>query len=66
MTNLILIRHCQANGQEPDAQLTTEGFKQGNELVKFLEPYNISRIISSPFTRGIQTITPYTRYKNFE
>ena len=66
MTNFILIRHCQASGQEPEAQLTTEGLKQANELGGFLKHYNISRIISSPFTRAIQTITPYATNKNFE
>lgn len=66
MTNLILIRHCQANGQDPDAQLTVEGYKQANELAVFLETYNISRIISSPFTRAIQTIAPYATNKNIE
>ena len=39
MTNFILIRHCQANGQEPEAQLTTEGLKQANELAGFLKHY---------------------------
>lgn len=66
MTNFILVRHCQANGQEPEAQLTTEGLKQANELAGFLKNYNISRIISSPFTRAIQTITPYATNKNIE
>lgn len=66
MTKFILIRHCKANGQAPDAPLTTEGLQQANELVKFFEPYNISRIISSPFTRTIQTITPYALDKNIQ
>ena len=66
MTNFILVRHCQANGQEPEAQLTTEGLKQANELAGFLKHYNVSRIISSPFTRAIQTITPYATNKNIE
>ena len=66
MTKLIIIRHCKANGQEPDAQLTTEGLQQADELVEFLEHYNISGIISSPFTRTIQTITPYAVSKNIQ
>ena len=66
MTKFILIRHCKATGQKPDAQLTTEGLQKANELVEFLEPYNIGRIISSPFTRTIQTITPYALKKNIQ
>lgn len=66
MTKLMIIRHCTANGQEPYAQLTTEGIQQANELVQFLDPYNITRIISSPFTRTIQTITPYALKKNIQ
>lgn len=66
MTKLMIIRHCTANGQEPYAQLTTEGIQQANELVQFLDPYNITRIISSPFTRTIQTITPYALKKKIQ
>ena len=66
MTKFILIRHCKAEGQEQHAELTVEGFQQANELVRFLDSYNISRIISSPFTRTIQTITPYALNKNIQ
>ena len=53
-----LIRHCQATGQEPDAALTEEGKEQAHELVRFFETRMIQHIISSPFTRAIQTIKP--------
>lgn len=64
MPNIILVRHCEANGQERDAQLTSAGFQQAKELARFLEHYNSSKIISSPFTRAVQTITPYATNKN--
>ena len=66
MTKLYLIRHCQAEGQEPEAQLTAEGHEQAGKLAVFLEKYNINRIISSPFRRAIQTITPFAQKQNLE
>ena len=44
---IYLVRHCQATGQE-----------QTLELVRFFETRTIQHIISSPFTRAIQTIKP--------
>jgi 2,3-bisphosphoglycerate-dependent phosphoglycerate mutase len=53
-----LVRHCQATGQELDAELTEEGKEQAKELMRFFEKRNIKHIISSPFTRAIQSIQP--------
>ncbi|WP_033542398.1 histidine phosphatase family protein [Planococcus sp. CAU13] len=53
---LYLIRHCQATGQAPDAELTAEGMKQAEALTVFFKELDISHIISSPFTRAIQSI----------
>ncbi|SOC41571.1 histidine phosphatase family protein [Ureibacillus acetophenoni] len=53
-----LVRHCQAAGQEMQAELTEEGKKQAKELMRFFEKRNIKHIISSPFTRAIQSIQP--------
>lgn len=53
-----LVRHCQATGQELQAELTEEGKEQAKELMYFLENRNIKHIISSPFTRAIQSIQP--------
>ena len=55
---IYLVRHCQATGQEPDVELTEEGKKQAQELVRFFETRTIQHIISSPFTRAIQSIKP--------
>ena len=53
-----LVRHCQAAGQELQAELTDEGKKQAIELMHFFEERNINHIISSPFTRAIHSIQP--------
>lgn len=53
-----LVKHCQATGQEPQAELTEEGKEQAIELMRFFEKLNIKHIISSPFTRTIQSIQP--------
>lgn len=58
MKNIYLIRHCEAEGQEPEAHLTDNGIHQANDLAAFFEKRKVDRIISSPFTRAIQTIQP--------
>jgi 2,3-bisphosphoglycerate-dependent phosphoglycerate mutase len=57
-TTIYLIRHCQTSGQEPDAVLTAEGEKQAEKLADFLSDAPISRIVSSPFVRAVQSIKP--------
>lgn len=61
LKKLILVRHCSATGQEQEAELTTLGKEQANNLAKFLINNNlqIQSIISSPFTRAIQSIEPF-------
>ena len=59
MTRTIyLVRHCDASGQEPDAELTAEGRVQAEELADFLKELNVKRIVSSPFTRAVQSVKP--------
>ncbi|KOO43453.1 histidine phosphatase family protein [Priestia koreensis] len=60
---VFLVRHCQAKGQEESAILTEKGFLQAEALSCFFEQYNIDRIISSPYTRALQTIEPTARIK---
>lgn len=64
--NLYIIRHCEAEGQSPEAPLTERGFTQANELSDFLSDIKIDRVISSPFLRAIQTIKPFAENKNIE
>ncbi|RJE87429.1 histidine phosphatase family protein [Paenibacillus sp. 1011MAR3C5] len=58
MKNIYIVRHCQAEGQAPDAPLTAAGAQQAGRLAQFLSGKNIDYIISSPFSRAYRTITP--------
>ena len=57
---IYLIRQCKATGQEPEAELTSEGRKKAIELVSLLDKRNIGHIISSPYKRAVQTIRPFS------
>ncbi|HEX7066475.1 MAG TPA: histidine phosphatase family protein [Bacillales bacterium] len=58
MKQLYIIRHCKAEGQAPDAPLTSEGQQEAQELQKFFEGKQIDRIVSSPFKRAVDSIRP--------
>ncbi|WP_371932606.1 histidine phosphatase family protein [Bacillus carboniphilus] len=55
---IFVIRHCQANGQQREAELSEEGEKQAYELANFFANKKVERIISSPFLRAKQSIKP--------
>lgn len=55
---IYLIRHCQATGQAPDAELTEAGRQQAHKLADFLEIQRVAHLVASPFTRAIQSIEP--------
>jgi 2,3-bisphosphoglycerate-dependent phosphoglycerate mutase len=63
---LLLIRHCQAAGQTPDASLTAEGQAQAERLADALAGAGIRRIVSSPFRRARQSIEPLARRLGLE
>ncbi|MDF2815173.1 MAG: histidine phosphatase family protein [Paenibacillus sp.] len=58
MKNVYVVRHCKADGQEPNARLTELGIQQTENLTKFLIGKDIDFIISSPFERAYRTIAP--------
>lgn len=58
LKNVYVVRHCKADGQEPDAKLTELGIQQAENLAKFLLDKDIDFIISSPFERAYRTIAP--------
>ncbi|SFE70255.1 2,3-bisphosphoglycerate-dependent phosphoglycerate mutase [Paenibacillus algorifonticola] len=58
MNAIYLVRHCQAEGQEPDASLTAAGIEQAQQLASFLANKQIEGIISSPYERAYRTISP--------
>ncbi|MEH7225360.1 histidine phosphatase family protein [Bacillus sp. JJ1566] len=66
MKTIYMIRHCQAEGQEPEAPLTEKGQNQAVELAAFFNDRKVDRIISSPFNRAIQTIQPLANELNVE
>lgn len=47
--SIYLIRHCEAEGQPSESQLTEIGFTQANELSDFFTDIKVDMIISSPF-----------------
>lgn len=58
MKTIYLVRHCSATGQAPNAELTSIGFQQTQALVSFFENKEVKHIISSPYLRAKQSITP--------
>lgn len=61
MRAVYLVRHCEAEGQRPDAPLTGEGVRQSEKLAEFLSDAGISRIISSPFMRARDSVLPLSK-----
>lgn len=55
---IYLVRHCKTSGQEADAPLTQEGFEQAESLGEWLHGLSVERIVSSPYTRAVQSIVP--------
>ena len=55
---LLLIRHCEATGQSPDAALTAEGMSQAERLKDFLADQPVDQVVSSEFRRARQTAWP--------
>ncbi|WP_410985252.1 histidine phosphatase family protein [Bacillus cereus] len=66
MKKVIVVRHCSATGQERNAALTIAGEEQAQFLADVLMQKNlqIESIISSPFTRTIQSIAPFALRAN--
>lgn len=58
---LLWVRHAQATGQAPDAALTPAGRQQAEALARTLAGYGVTRIVSSPFARALQTAAPLAR-----
>ena len=64
MSKIYLIRHCQAEGQDIDADLTEVGKEQSVALAKFLVDIDIQGIVSSHFLRAQHTILPLSKALN--
>jgi 2,3-bisphosphoglycerate-dependent phosphoglycerate mutase len=59
MATLILIRHCEATAQHPDAPLTTTGAKAAEVLGARLRDLLPDAMYSSPYERARATVRPY-------
>ena len=57
--DVVLVRHCQATGQQPDAPLTDEGARQAQRLAEFLAGYPVDFVATSRYRRARRTIEPY-------
>ncbi|MFB4213875.1 histidine phosphatase family protein [Shouchella sp. JSM 1781072] len=56
--SIYFVRHAQANGQERYAGLTKKGHEDAHALANYFHDKNISRIVSSPYSRAVSTINP--------
>ena len=61
MTNraILIVRHCQATEQNPDAPLTETGQHQARFLSEFLAKYPIDFVVASQYRRARQSIEHY-------
>ncbi|PTX49156.1 2,3-bisphosphoglycerate-dependent phosphoglycerate mutase [Melghirimyces profundicolus] len=59
---LLLVRHCSADGQAPDAGLTDEGKRQAAALAEFLHTLSPDAIRTSPYRRALQTAEPLSQW----
>lgn len=60
---IFIIRHCEAEGQSSESNLTERGSQQAIHLARFFSSIKIDQIISSPFMRAIQSIEPTSQEK---
>ncbi len=62
-----VVRHARArkrgawSGTEPDRPLTRTGLTQASGLVDLLSAFGISRLVTSPWARCVQTVEPYAQ-----
>jgi 2,3-bisphosphoglycerate-dependent phosphoglycerate mutase len=59
MVRLLLIRHCESTGQQPDGALSAAGEAQAIALIDRLTALAPDAIYSSPYRRAIATVQPF-------
>jgi 2,3-bisphosphoglycerate-dependent phosphoglycerate mutase len=59
MPKLLLIRHCEATAQHPDAPLTATGAKAAEALLARLRDLGPDALYSSPYERAHATVRPF-------
>jgi phosphohistidine phosphatase SixA len=61
---ILLVRHAKAgqrgkyDGPDEERPLSKKGWRQAEGLVEALKGYGVSRILSSPYVRCVQTVEP--------
>lgn len=63
---IYIVRHCEAEGQPAESNLTARGVEQANHLAEYFSHTKIDQIIASSYTRAIQSIKPTSRDKNLQ
>jgi len=66
LKKIYVVRHCEAQGQSSESQLTEKGLQQANYLADFFKSTKINRIISSPYLRAIQSVEPLSERTNIK
>ena len=64
---ILLVRHASAGdryaweGDDSLRPLDERGLRQADELVELLEQYEVTRVLSSPSLRCVQTVEPFAQ-----
>jgi len=66
LKTIYLVRHCEAEGQAPEAALTLRGSRQAENLANHFIDLDIKRIITSPYVRAAQSILPLAELVGIE
>ena len=59
MQQVLLVRHCDTTGQDPEAPLTAAGTDQALRLAERLSSFPIDHLVCSPYMRALATIRPF-------
>ena len=59
MSKLLLIRHCQTTGRDPDTPLSEAGAKAAEALITRLHELAPDALYSSPYERAQATVRPF-------
>ncbi len=69
---LLLVRHASAGdrsrwvGPDDRRPLDERGHRQAAELIEMLAPYEVGRILTSPYLRCTETVDPLAAHLGFE
>jgi 2,3-bisphosphoglycerate-dependent phosphoglycerate mutase len=66
MSRLLLVRHCQSTGQQPDGALTDLGLAQAHALAETLAAQPVDHLVASTYRRAIATLEPFAARTGLE